>query len=81
MLLISYLGHACSVVSNSWWSLGQTTVYEIILARILECIPFPPPRDPPNPEIKPASPATSALAGRFFTTEPPTKFTDILFVA
>ena len=42
---------------------------------------FPPPRDPPNPEIKPASPATSALAGRFFTTEPPAKFTDILFVA
>ena len=43
--------------------------------------PFPPPRDPPNPEIKPASPVTSALAGRFFTTELPTKLTDILFVA
>ena len=31
---------------------------------------FPSPRDFPDPEIKPASPA---LAGRFFTTEPPGK--------
>ena len=29
-------------------------------------LPFPPPRDCPNPEIKPTSPA---LAGGFFTTE------------
>ena len=33
-------------------------------------LPFPSPGDLPNPEIKPASPA---LAGRFFTTEPPGK--------
>ena len=31
---------------------------------------FPPPGDLPNPRIKPASPA---LAGSFFTTEPPEK--------
>ena len=31
---------------------------------------FPPPRDLPNPGIKPAS---SAMAGCFFTTEPPGK--------
>ena len=31
-------------------------------------LPFPPPGDLPNPGIEPASPA---LAGRFFTTEPP----------
>ena len=31
-------------------------------------LPFPPPRDLPDPGIYPASPA---LAGRFFTTEPP----------
>ena len=31
-------------------------------------LPFPPPGDLPNPGIKPASPA---LTGRFFTTEPP----------
>ena len=33
-------------------------------------LPFPSPGDPPNPGIEPASPA---LAGRFFTTEPPGK--------
>ena len=31
-------------------------------------LPFPSPRDLPDPEIEPASPI---LAGRFFTTEPP----------
>ena len=31
-------------------------------------LPFPPPWDLPHPEIEPAS---SALAGKFFTTEPP----------
>ena len=33
-------------------------------------LPFPPPGDLPEPGIKPSSPA---LAGRFFTTEPPRK--------
>ena len=33
-------------------------------------LPFPPPGDLPKPGIKPTSPA---LAGRFFTTEPPGK--------
>ena len=33
-------------------------------------LPFPPPGDLSDPEIEPASPA---LAGRFFTTEPPGK--------
>ena len=33
----------------------------------------PPPGDLPNPGIKPVSPASPALAGRFFTTEPPGK--------
>ena len=31
---------------------------------------FPPPGDLPNPETEPSSPASSALSGRFFTTEP-----------
>ena len=34
-------------------------------------LPFPPPGDLPNPGIKPMSPASPALAGGFFTTEPP----------
>ena len=33
-------------------------------------LPFPSPGDLPDPGIEPASPA---LAGRFFTTEPPAK--------
>ena len=36
-------------------------------------LPFPPPRDLPNPGIKPVSLLSTALAGRFFTTEPPEK--------
>ena len=34
-------------------------------------LPFPSPRDLPNSGIKPTSPVTPALAGRFFTSEPP----------
>ena len=33
-------------------------------------LPFSPPGDLPNPGIKPESPVSPALAGRFFTTEP-----------
>ena len=36
-------------------------------------LPFPPPEDLPDPGIEPASPVASALAGGFFTTEPPGK--------
>ena len=36
-------------------------------------LPFPPPEDLPNPEIKPTSPACPALAHGFFTTEPTRK--------
>ena len=35
--------------------------------------PFPLPGDLPNPGIEPMSPVSPALAGRFFTTEPPGK--------
>ena len=36
-------------------------------------LPFPPPGDLPEPGIKPTSTASPALAGEFFTTEPPGK--------
>ena len=36
-------------------------------------LPFPSPRDLPNPGIEPVSPVFPALASRFFTTEPPRK--------
>ena len=32
-------------------------------------LPFPPPGDLPDPGIKPESPASPSLSGRFFTTE------------
>ena len=38
---------------------------------------FSPPGDLSNPGIKPASPASPALTGGFFTTEPPGKPIDI----
>ena len=36
-------------------------------------LPFPPPGDLPNPGIEPMCPVSPALAGGFFTTEPPGK--------
>ena len=36
-------------------------------------LPFPPPGDLPNPGIEPMSPVSPALAGEFFTPEPPGK--------
>ena len=36
-------------------------------------LPFPTPGDLPNPGTEPTSPASPALAGGFFTTEPPGK--------
>ena len=36
-------------------------------------LPFPLPEDLSDPGIKPASPMSPALAGGFFTTEPPGK--------
>ena len=34
-------------------------------------LPLPSPGDLPDPRIEPPSPVSPALAGRFFTTEPP----------
>ena len=36
-------------------------------------LPLPSPEDLPDPETEPTSPASPALAGGFFTTEPPGK--------
>ena len=36
-------------------------------------LPYPPPRDLPDPGIEPGSLISPALAGGFFTTEPPGK--------
>ena len=39
---------------------------------------FPPPRDLPDPGIKPASPVDPALVGGFLTTEPPGKSNNVI---
>jgi len=52
------------------WSLPGSSVYGISLTRILEWVTFSFSRDLPHPGIEPRSPA---LAGRFFTIEPPGK--------
>ena len=44
-------------------------------------LPFPPPGDLPDPGIKPESPASPALAGGFFTSEPPGKINRIVGVS
>ena len=41
-------------------------------------LPFPPPGDLPDPGIKFKSPKSLALAGGFFTTEPPEKDRQII---
>ena len=51
------------------WTVGSS-VYGISQAEYCSGLPFPPPGDLPNPGIEPTSPA---LAGAFFTTEPPGK--------
>ena len=54
------------------WTVAHQAPLSISFSRQEYCsgLPFPPPGDLPDPGIEPASPA---LAGGFFTTEPPGK--------
>ena len=67
--------HARSVLSNSSLTL-RTAAHQAPLSMGFSRqehwsgLTFPPPGDPPDPGIEPASPA---LAGRFFTPVPPGK--------
>ena len=54
-------------------SLSGSSVHEIIPQGFWSVLLFPHPGDLPSPGIEPASPVAPALAGRFFTTEPPGK--------
>ena len=51
-------------------SLPGSSVHGILQARILEWVAMPFSRDLPDPGVEPTSPA---LAGGFFTAEPPGK--------
>ena len=54
-------------------SLPGSSVHGIFWPEYWRGLSFPPPEDHPDPGIKPTSPAASASAGGFFTTEPPGK--------
>ena len=68
----------CLVVSDSFvtpWTIAHQAPLSMGFPR-QECwsgLPFPFPGDLPDPGIESVSPASPALAGRFFTTEPPGK--------
>ena len=66
-----------SVTSNSLWPCGlqpaRLLVHGIVQARILEWVAISSSRGSYNLGIKPSSPVSAALAGRFFSTEPPGK--------
>ena len=65
---------SCSPLCNVMdCSPSSSPVHEILQARMLSGWPFPSPEDLPDPWIKPTSPATPALAGGLFITEPPEK--------
>ena len=69
---------ALSVVSDSFvtsWTVAHQAPLSMESSRQEDCsgLPFPPPGDLPHPEVEPGSPTSPALAGGFFTTEPPGK--------
>ena len=66
---------SCSVVSNLFvtpWIIARQAPLSMEISRqeYWSGLPFPHPGDLPEPGIEPTSPA---LAGGFFTTEPPVK--------
>ena len=67
------LSHVClfatSLTIACWVSLSMRFFRQEYWIRL----PFPCPGDLPDPEIKPMSPASPALTGRFFITKPPRK--------
>ena len=56
--------------ATPWTSPPGAFVHGIFQARILEWVAISSSRDLPDPEMEPTSPASLALEGRFFTTEP-----------
>ena len=67
----------CSVMSNSAtpWTIACQASLSMGFSRPEHWsrLTFSSPGDFPDPRIEPASPASAALAGEFFTTEPPGK--------
>ena len=70
---VDYTEYVCSVVSNSFatpWTVSHQVPLPMEFSRqeYWSELPLPTPGDLPDPEIKPMSFVSSALAGRFFTT-------------
>ena len=66
--------HSCLTLHHPIdYSLPGSSVHGIFQARILEQVAIFSSRESSWPRIKPTSPVAPALAGRFFTTEPPGK--------
>ena len=67
----------CSVTFDSWipWTVTRQAPLSMKFPsqEYWRGLPFPLPGDLPDPGIKPESPMSPALAGRFFTNEPPGK--------
>ena len=60
--------------TTSWTLAHQAPLFmEFSRQEYWSGFPFPPPEDLPDPGIKPVSPASPVLAGKFFTTVPPGK--------
>ena len=60
---------SCPTLSDPMFcSPPGSSVHGTLQARTLEWVPCPPPGDLPDPEIKPKTLMSPALAGRFFTT-------------
>ena len=70
LLLLSHFSHIRFF--PTLWTITHQAPLSIGFSRpeLWSGLPFPPPRDLPDPGIKPASLASPALADGFFTTEP-----------
>ena len=83
LTLVSFLKLLCTcaqlfshvrLFTNPWVLACQTPLsVEFSSQEYWSGLPFPSPGDLPNPGIELTSPASSAFAGKFLTTEPPGK--------
>ena len=74
--LIAGCGHVCFVAKLCpIWTATRQVPRSMGFSRqeYWSGLPFPPQGNLPDPKSEPAFPASPALAGRFFTTEPPGK--------
>ena len=73
VLYTKWLQQCLTLCDPMYFNPPGSSVHGILQATILEWVVMPLPGDLPDPGIKPASLISPALAGVFFTTEPPGK--------